>query len=148
MYITEIMNERHLGTVARIEQESFSEPWSPDALKNTLNNSDYRFYCLVDVENRTTLGYVGLVLSWGEGEIVSVAVDESCRGKGLGSLLLKEVLKREKETGTERLFLEVRKSNKAAIRLYEKTGFGVDGVRKNFYRKPVEDALLMSVGLV
>lgn len=143
-YTVELMDERHLEEVARIEQESFSEPWSLNALKNTLGDEKYRFYCMVDNRHLKTVGYVGVIVVCGEGEIVSVATDRELRGNGLGDSVLKEVMRREKERGTERLYLEVRESNIAAIRLYEKNGFVKDGVRKNFYRKPTEDAWLMS----
>lgn len=143
-YTIELMNERHLEDVARIELESFSEPWSLNALKNTLDDDKYRFYCLTDFQTMKTVGYVGLFVVCGEGEIVSVATDKELRGKGLGNYVLKKVIAGEREKGTERLYLEVRESNAAAIRLYEKNGFVKDGIRKNFYRKPTEDAWLMS----
>ena len=141
-----MMNERHLSQVSEIESKSFSEPWSLDALKNAINNGKYRFYCLVnDLEE--VVSYVGIFVVCGEGEIVSVATDEVVRGQGFGGILFSEVIIREREFGTDKLFLEVRKSNIPAVRLYEKNGFVTDGVRKNFYRKPVEDALLMSLKL-
>ncbi len=142
----EMMNERHLSQVSEIENKNFSEPWSQDALKNAINDDKYRFYCLVDDEGNV-FSYVGIFVVCGEGEIVSVATDEAVRGQGLGSILLSEVIVKEREAGTDKLFLEVRKSNAPAIKLYEKNGFMIDGVRKNFYRKPVEDALLMSLEL-
>lgn len=137
------MKEKHLPYVCKIEEESFSEKWSEAALKNAIGNDNFRFYCLIDDFDKVS-GYVGIAEACGEGEIVRVAVEKSFRKQGLGNYLLNEVILEEKKIGTKKLFLEVRESNQAAIRLYEKKGFVIDGRRKNFYRKPTEDALLMS----
>ena len=142
----ELMNERHLDKVSEIENKSFSEPWRRDALKNAINDDKYRFYCLVD-DHGEVISYVGIFVVIGEGEIVSVATNNTMRGQGFGGILLSEVILREKELGTDKLFLEVRESNAPAISLYKKMGFATDGIRKNFYRKPVENAILMSLEL-
>lgn len=134
--------------VADIEVASFSEPWSLAQLTETLEDEKYRFYCLTDEGSQSVLSYIGVLVVCGEGEIVSVATDRPHRGKGYADRLLKYVTEKEKELGTERLVLEVRVSNAGAVRLYEKNGFAGDCVRKDFYRMPVEDALLMSKRLV
>lgn len=141
---TKLMTRELLPHVARIEADNFSEPWSYDSLEETLDDDKYRFYCLVDGKHHRVAAYVGVNAVCGEGQIVSVATDECYRRNGLGNRVLLEAILREKERGTIKLFLEVRESNLPAIGLYEKNGFIKDGVRKNFYRKPTEDAWLMS----
>ncbi len=78
-----------------------------------------------------------------EAEILKVAVAENIRKKGIGTQLLDFVLKFCGEKGVKNCFLELRSSNTAARSLYEKKGFFIVGTRKNYYEKPVEDAILM-----
>lgn len=148
-YMVQPMNERYLTAVSAIEQESFSDAWSFLSLKNSLEDEKYRFYCLTTAgAEECVVGYAILLIVCGEGEIVRIAVDRAYREQGLGNMLLKEVVSAEKMRNTERLTLEVRESNTAAINLYRKNGFIPDGKRKNFYRKPTEDALLMSCAMI
>jgi [ribosomal protein S18]-alanine N-acetyltransferase len=80
-----------------------------------------------------------------EMEIENVVIAQGMRRFGLGSLLLEQVLKTSKNQGVSRIFLEVRESNSAARRLYEKAGFVPNGKRKDYYREPEEDALLLEI---
>ncbi len=89
------------------------------------------------------VGYCILYGAGDEGEIVRVAVAEEARRQGVGTRLLEELLTSAGQQGVRRIFLEVRKSNASAIRLYEKHGFVPCGMRRNFYRDPAEDALCM-----
>jgi ribosomal-protein-alanine acetyltransferase len=77
-----------------------------------------------------------------EWEIENVIVDESHRKRGLGSLLVQELLEEARKAGVGSIILEVRVSNLPALRLYENIGFKQEGRRKNYYNRPVEDALL------
>ena len=80
----------------------------------------------------------------GEGEITNVVVRDDCQNRGIGRKLMDELLMRgEKEIGIEAFTLEVRIGNRSAIHLYESLGFVSAGIRKNFYEKPVEDAMIM-----
>ena len=78
-------------------------------------------------------------------EIENVVIAQGLRRFGLGSLVLERLLKDSKNEGITRIFLEVRESNSAAIRLYEKAGFVRTGKRKSYYRDPDEDALLLEI---
>ena len=78
-----------------------------------------------------------------EGDIDKVMVAEPFRGRGIGKALVEELLREGACRGAEAFTLEVRKSNLAAIRLYEQAGFVAEGVRPRFYEKPTEDALIM-----
>lgn len=80
-----------------------------------------------------------------EMEIENVVIAQGLRRFGLGSLVLERLLQTAKNEGIKRIFLEVRQSNAAAIRLYEKAGFVTTGRRKSYYRDPDEDALLLEI---
>ena len=78
-----------------------------------------------------------------EADITNVAVDVPFRGRGIGFLMLQELMRIGRERGVEAFTLEVRQSNQAAISLYERLGFENCGIRKNFYEKPTEHAVIM-----
>lgn len=137
------MRLNDLPEVVRLEQESFSEPWTQNGFEDALFQGQNIFIVAVDLSERI-VGYVGLYVSMDEGDITNVAVSDNCRRCGIGDKLLEFLLLQAKGQGVRQIFLEVRKSNHAAQRLYEKHGFQITGERKNFYRKPQEDALLMS----
>ena len=79
----------------------------------------------------------------GEGEITNVVTKNTMRGKGIGKQILEKLLEEGAKMGAEAFTLEVRVSNAPAIHLYESLGFVSEGVRKNFYEEPTEDALIM-----
>ena len=139
------MEARDVSWMARIEQENFSMPWSEKAFMDSLSQEEALF--LVAEEEDRVLGYIGIYLSFEEGEITNVSVDSSSRNKGVGSELVEQLKKEAQARGTEKIFLEVRVSNEPAIRLYEKQGFEQVGCRKNFYEKPREDAWVMMCSL-
>lgn len=78
-----------------------------------------------------------------DAEIENVVIAQGLRRFGLGALLLEHLLNTLRNQEVTRIFLEVREGNTAARRLYEKAGFKVNGTRKNYYREPDEDALLL-----
>ena len=89
------------------------------------------------------MGYCGAVLVPDEGDVTNVAVSGGEQGHGIGRQLVSELLKRSAAAGVSRLYLEVRKSNERALRLYQALGFEPTGIRKNYYEEPVEDAVVM-----
>lgn len=135
------MRQEHLSAVAAIEAEMFSLPWSKQGFADTLTMENVIF--LVAEADDIVVGYCGIYLAADEGEITNVAVSPMYRRQGIADALLKSLLEETKKRGTTRLILEVRASNEPAIRLYEKFGFKIQGVRKNFYDKPKEDAYVM-----
>ena len=95
-------------------------------------------------------GLLGYLLAWsvaGEAEILEVAVDPTLRRKGIGKALLARFVAEASEAGDCRLLLEVRASNLGALALYKGMGFEECGLRRNYYSKPTEDAVLMAVNL-
>ncbi len=130
--------------VSRIERETFSMPWSRQGFFDALKLANTLF--LVAEEDGQIAGYIGMYLSLEEGEITNVAVAENARGRGIGGRLLSEIKKEAKRRSIGKILLEVRVSNQNAIRLYERNGFQICGIRKDFYQLPKEDAYLMVCG--
>lgn len=127
--------------IALLEEECFITPWSERAILDSYNNST--LFLLFEEEGEI-LGYVGLQIVLDEGYITNVAVTKKARKRGVGSALISRLKEVAKEKGLRFISLEVRKSNAAAIALYEKQGFKAVGKRKNFYSHPTEDGLIMT----
>lgn len=138
------MTFEDVKSVAQIEAECFSMPWSENSFEDSLAREDTVFLVCVD---EGVVGYIGMYLSFEEGEITNVAVTPSYRQRGCGNLLIEAVKKEAKARNAECVILEVRVSNEPAISLYKKNGFEEIGIRKNFYEHPKEDAIIMKVGI-
>ena len=137
----EPMTVDDIAQVAEIERQIFSIPWSEKAFRDSME-SDNTIY-IVAKENDNVAGYAGMYLSFEEGNITNVAVNPLSRRKGIGEKIVRDILNRAYEKGVRDVFLEVRETNSVAIALYEKIGFKEEGIRKNFYDKPRENALIM-----
>ena len=135
------MCSEDLDEVARIEERNFTQPWSRGGFETSLQN-DHTIY-LSALMDGVVAGYCGCTYVLDEAEITNVAVEEEYRGKGMGHLLVTELVKRCSKKGINHILLEVRSSNQPAIRLYQKAGFAAESVRKNFYEQPKEDAIVM-----
>ena len=136
------MEPEDADSVAQIENESFSQPWSRQGFLDALQIPDN--IILVAEEDGEILGYECTYVSFDEGELTNIAVEPEYRGKGIGLMLMKELKHRAEEKSVSKIVLEVRISNATAISLYEKCGFKNLGTRKNFYEQPVEDAYIMA----
>ena len=141
-----LMRKEDCKAIAEIERNCFSCPWSEQSFLDALEKKDI-FYLVAEntVKEREVmlLGYVGVWQSFEEADITNVAVVPEERGKGIGFLLLENMKKEAVHRKIAALALEVRASNQAAIRLYKKSGFVVEGIRHGYYQKPKEDALIM-----
>jgi len=135
------MTDQDVAEVAQIEEKTFSMPWSENDFRDMIKQ-DNMTYMLAEVDGKI-IGGAGLRNILGDAEITNVAVLEEYRKNGIGYKILKALIEKSKEMGCLAYTLEVRASNVAAIRLYEKLGFVSEGVRKNFYERPKEDALIM-----
>ena len=129
-----------IAAVADLEREVFPEPWSEQALMLLLDGEAFGFAC---VRAQELLGYGGLMIAVDEGQITNIAVRRVARRQGVGQAILSALIDEARKKGLVQISLEARVSNEAAIALYEKLGFSVAGRRKNFYRHPTEDALVM-----
>ena len=135
------MQPEDLAEVCKIEKDNFSLPWSEKSFWESMEREDTVF--LVALEDEDVAGYIGCYCIAGAGEITNVAVKASHRRKGIGGKLLQKLYEKGAALDTQEYFLEVRESNEAAIGLYLRQGFVKEGIRKNFYEKPVENAVIM-----
>lgn len=133
---------QYCEAVAEIAKESLPEHWSLDGIKNVLRYDNNIYYVARDLSGKI-VGFAGIMLVADEAELLNIAVSGSFRGRGIGQELLTKVLSKASQKGTQRMLLEVRKSNTSAINLYHKNGFVELGERKNYYSNPKEDAIIM-----
>jgi [ribosomal protein S18]-alanine N-acetyltransferase len=136
----------HLPSILRIERESFSDPWSEDAFLGMIDSPLALLSVALDDDDRV-IGYAAATGAWEDGELLNIAVDASARGKGIGGALLDWAIEALREQLVDRVFLEVRESNVAAIALYQSRGFAEVSVRRNYYRGPVENAMVLKLEL-
>ena len=136
------MDRSHVDQVAALERACFSMPWSETQLSDALYDDAACFIVAEDGEGNV-IGYAGLTTVLDEGYINNIAVEEAARKHGVASALL-DVFVRFAAVNLAFLTLEVRKSNAAAIGLYEKFGFQQVGLRPGFYQRPREDAVIMT----
>ena len=127
--------------VSKIEEETFSMPWSVQDFLEMVE-ADYAYFYVAEAEGEIA-GSCGFRNIVGEGEITNVVVAQKYRGQGIGRALMEYMLKEAPSHGIGDCTLEVRVSNTPAIKLYESLGFKGEGIRPRFYEKPVEDALIM-----
>ena len=132
------MNESHVSAVAELERQNFSEPWPDIAVRGELINKLALW--LVALEDGEVVGYVGSQTVLQEADMMNIAVADSHRRRGIAKMLVEELIR---QLDAYQLTLEVRASNAPAISLYEALGFQQVGLRKNYYRKPKEDALIL-----
>ena len=141
------MAAQDIPDAVRIEEICFSEPWSEEVYRATLL-LPYAFYYVAETEGdgsgqRQIIGTCGFKAIAGEGEISNVAVLPAYRRKGAAHQMLERVLEDAAAMNIEDVSLEVREGNTAARSVYESFGFQTEGIRKNFYARPVENALIM-----
>lgn len=135
------MTPKDVPFISRLEEETFSMPWSEASFLQMITQEDTRYY--VAEEEGHLLGGCGLWMAAGEGNITNVAVAKDARRRGVGTGLLTYLMQEGDREGVTAYTLEVRVSNEAAIRMYEKLGFVSEGIRPGFYEKPTEDAMIM-----
>lgn len=135
------MEAADVEEVARIEAEVFAQPWSMESFLAEVKTPNHIY--LVAEDCGKIIGYCGLWEVAGEGQITNVCVAPEQRGKYVATQMLEELLKKAVSLKVGAITLEVRVSNELAIRLYEKLGFRVAGIRKEFYSHPKEDAKIM-----
>ena len=135
--------EADLGALEELEKACFSLPWTREQLRSELPDERHEFLTAVS-EGGEVLGYIGIMTVLDEGYISNVAVAPEARRRGIGRALVREMLRRAGERRLSFVTLEVRAHNKSAIALYSKEGFRPVGLRRDYYERPKEDALLMT----
>lgn len=136
------LDSSYAAAVAKIETLCFSDPWSEGSVAGSIESGLCVY--LGAFFDETLAGYVSVIYSPGCAEIANLAVRPDFRRMGLGETLMRRVELDARRNQSDELLLDVRQSNLAARRLYEKLDFEYVGTRKNFYAKPREDALLMT----
>ena len=135
------MCEQHVAQVAELEKLCFSDPWSEKSVASELNNALALW--LVAEDSGRVAGYVGSQTVMGESDMMNVAVHPDYRNQGIATALIVALVEELRKLDSHCLTLEVRASNENAISLYRKLDFQEVGCRKNYYRNPREDALIL-----
>ena len=133
---------KDVETIEKLEQSCFSQPWSYESIYQDIVENDRAVYVVAETEGQV-IGYAGLWIIVDEGHITNVAVSPDYRRNSVGNTIVTALLQVTEDMGVKRHTLEVRKSNQAAINLYEKQGFTEAGERKGYYEDNGEDALIM-----
>ena len=135
------MTAGEVPLVAGLEAVCFNDPWSERSVASELDNQLSLW--LVAMEGKRLAGYVGSQTVMGETDMMNIAVDPEFRRRGIAGQLVDALVAELKTRQSHCLTLEVRASNEPARALYEKLGFQQVGLRKNYYRNPKEDALIL-----
>ena len=136
------MQPEDVDEVVAIEKQSFSDPWSKE---NFLAELDLPFsWVWVAKVDEELVGYCCCWEIEEELQIANLAVHPEFRNQGLGKKILQEILNRACQRKVKKVTLEVRESNQFGLKLYQAFGFTEVGRRKKYYRKPVEDGLILA----
>jgi len=131
-----------LAEVMELEHGSFSTPWSEESFLAELEKEFSHVY-VARAEDGVLVGFVCFWALYGEAHILNIAVRADMRRMGVGTALAVEALRQSIMEGAKTATLEVREKNIAAIRLYEGLGFVRAGVRRGYYEKPNDNAVIM-----
>lgn len=131
-----------LDEVVAIERASFSDPWSREMFRSEITLLDGSYARIAEIDGAVA-GYLLAILVVDEAHLGNLAVHPSHRREGIAQRLLDDLLETARRTGVKRVTLEVRASNEAARNFYYRNGFIDIAIRKNYYRRPVEDAIVM-----
>ncbi|CAG0949907.1 diamine N-acetyltransferase [Methylophilaceae bacterium] len=135
-----------LDAVMAIEPEIYAFPWTAGNFRDSLNAGHS---CWVYEHGQSIIGYAVLMLVLDEAHLLNISIAKAAQGNGHGRALLDRMMEKAREHGALNLFLEVRVSNKVAIRLYENAGFNEMAIRRKYYpaENGREDAILMGMAL-
>ncbi len=135
------MAEADVQAILRIERASFSMPWSEAAFYQEI----YKQYamCRVAESKGRVAGYICVNVVLDECHLLNLAVHPDFRRRGIATMLVEDMLKEAKSKDCRFVYLEVRISNAGAKAFYERFGFGIAGIRKNYYTFPIEDAIIL-----
>lgn len=139
-----------LAKIAELEKEIFPDAWSVKSLEDTWIQNNAEIFIVFQKENHADTemqGYVIFYYVLDEGEIARIAVSPSVRRQGVATKIYNHLVEFCEEKAIKKIMLEVRENNESAKAFYRKCGFQEDGIRKNYYDNPKENAVLMSVKL-
>jgi ribosomal-protein-alanine N-acetyltransferase len=140
------MTASDLDAMMAIERVNFPFPWTEGNFKDSMNSG---YICLVMEQGKELMGYAVLMMVLDEAHLLNISVAKSYQGQGWGRYLLVQMMEIGREKGGLNMFLEVRPSNRSALRLYESMGFNEMGIRPGYYpaHNGREDAVLMGMAL-
>ncbi|OGA36030.1 MAG: ribosomal-protein-alanine N-acetyltransferase [Betaproteobacteria bacterium RIFCSPLOWO2_12_FULL_64_23] len=140
------MVEADLPEVMAIENAVYAFPWTPGNFRDSLAAG---YGCWIYVRAGELIGYAVLMPVADEAHLLNLSIAANCQRQGYGSLLLQRLCEVARGHGTRLIVLEVRPSNAAGLRLYERHGFQRIGLRRDYYPAPAgrEDALIFSLPL-
>ena len=140
------MSEADFPAVMEIETRIYAFPWTQGNFRDSLAAG---YDCWIYLRDGELIGYAVLMYASDEAHLLNLSIAAHCQRQGYGSLLLQGVCEIARGNGARLLFLEVRPSNAAALRLYERHGFRRVGLRRDYYPAPAgrEDALIFSLPL-
>ena len=142
-HIEPLDGDGDLDGVLDVESESFTNPWTRDMYAWELQNRAVCHIYVVRTPDCPVAGFCAFWLVFDEIHVNNIAIRPAFRGQGIGTALMHHVLAEGRALGARRATLEVRASNGAARRMYERLGFAVAGTRRDYYSHPVEDALIL-----
>ena len=131
-----------VAEIAALQSQTFTNPWSADSLRWEIANTDVARLYVMRVDG-VMVGFCACWVILNELHINSLAIADQWRRQGLATRMLREVCRDARESGATEATLEVRRSNTAALALYERLGFTCEGVRQDYYQSPREDALVL-----
>ena len=135
--------EKDIPEIAELEKKVSDSSWTEGMLRSSVSLGALIWAVQ---QNGEIIGYSVLdTRVLGEAEIHNIVVSPEYRGKGLSKLLMDRMILAAKESGAEKIFLEVREGNAVAIGLYKRYGFTENGRRRAYYKNPIEDARLMEL---
>lgn len=139
--LIDVMTRDDLPMVMEIERASFADPWSEKSFLQDITDNPYSLYLTASL-GRDLLGYIGGWIMKNRLHITNLAIDKKYRRKGVATSLIKELINISYLQGINKITLEVRVSNQAAIKLYKKLGFERVGYKNSYYKND-EDAMIM-----
>lgn len=141
-FIVRLMKKKDINDLVMIENELFIDPWKEEVFFEEFANQELATYVVVE-QQKKVVGFAGFWKILDQADITRVAISLEFQGRGLGNLLMKELLIEAKKRSITSIALEVREHNEKAITLYESLGFVREGLRANYYKETGENAVLM-----
>lgn len=142
MYKVVTLTEEYIDSLVKLEQKCFDEPWTKGMFLGDIKNENTVYFAAI--ENDEVIAYAGMWITVDEGQITNVAVHPNYRRHGIAKYLLSCLYDVCRKNKLVFITLEVRESNISAVSLYKNEGFKTVGLRKNYYKNPTENAILMT----
>ena len=145
--IERVRTDPELDDVLQVEAVAFTNPWTRQMYMREMDNPRISYIHVLRLrggaDDGVVTGFCSFWLVFDELHINNLAIRPEYRGHGMGTALLEHAMGTAARLGARRATLEVRRSNDAARRIYERLGFEIAGVRRNYYTNPAEDALIL-----